>query len=174
MRIGSVFLPERGATDVLLAEVATRLMAGGVAVAGAVQHSTGCAVNHCDMDLQVLPDGPIIRISQNLGAGSSGCRLDAGALEVAVMQVTARLDGARLLVVNKFGKHESEGRGFRAMIADCLAEGVPVLIGTNSMNLTAFAEFTDGLAEEIAPDLASVMAWCDEVLAGEVHVKEGV
>ncbi len=174
MRIGSVFLPERGATDVLLAEVASVLMAQGVAVAGAVQYSSGCAVNHCDMDLQVLPDGPIIRISQNLGAGSTGCRLDAGALETAVMQVVARLDGARLLLVNKFGKHEAEGRGFRALIADCLAEDMPVLIGINSMNLEAFATFSEGMAEVVAPDRAAILAWCEDVLAGDINLKKVV
>lgn len=153
MRIGYVFLPERGATDAVLTEVAARLLAEGVAVAGAVQSNTGCDI-HCDMDVRVLPDGPVIRISQRLGAGSSGCRLDAGALEVAVMEVAARLAGARLLVVNKFGKHEAEGRGFRQMLAEVAGDGVPVLIGINSMNRQAFFDFAGDLAEEVAPERA--------------------
>lgn len=162
MRIGYVFLPERGATDAVLTEVAARLLAEGVAVAGAVQSNTGCDI-HCDMDVRVLPDGPVIRISQRLGAGSSGCRLDAGALEVAVMEVAARLAGARLLVVNKFGKHEAEGRGFRQMLADVAGTGVPVLIGINSMNRQAFFDFAGDLAEEVAPERA--LDWARLVVA---------
>lgn len=162
MRIGYVFLPERGATDAVLTEVAARLLAEGVPVAGAVQSNTGCDI-HCDMDVRVLPDGPVIRISQRLGAGSSGCRLDAGALEVAVMEVAARLAGARLLVVNKFGKHEAEGRGFRQMLADVAGDGVPVLIGINSMNRQAFFDFAGDLAEEVAPEHA--LDWARLVVA---------
>lgn len=162
MRIGYVFLPERGATDAVLTEVAARLLAEGVPVAGAVQSNTGCDI-HCDMDVRVLPDGPVIRISQRLGAGSSGCRLDAGALEVAVMEVAARLAGARLLVVNKFGKHEAEGRGFRQMLAEVAGDGVPVLIGINSMNRQAFFDFAGDLAEEVAPERA--LDWARLVVA---------
>jgi hypothetical protein len=101
------------------------------------------------MDVKVLPDGPVVRISQNLGAASSGCRLDAGALEMAVAEVAQRLPGARLLIVNKFGKHEAEGRGFRQMVADVAAEGVPVLIGMNSMNRQAFFDFAGDLATPV-------------------------
>ncbi|SEN51248.1 Protein of unknown function [Gemmobacter aquatilis] len=162
MRIGYVFLPERGATDAVLTEVAAHLLAEGVPVAGAVQSNTGCDI-HCDMDVRVLPDGPVIRISQRLGAGSSGCRLDAGALEVAVMEVAARLAGARLLVVNKFGKHEAEGRGFRQMLAEVAGDGVPVLIGINSMNRQAFFDFAGDLAEEVAPERA--LDWARLVVA---------
>lgn len=156
MRIGYVFSEARGATDRLLADVAGQLEAEGVRLAGAVQHNSACDDDsHCDMDLKVLPDGPVVRISQNLGAESSGCRLDAGALEVAVMAVAERLPGARLLIVNKFGKHEAEGRGFRQMVAEVASDGVPVLIGINSMNRQAFFDFAGDLAEPV-PEAAAL------------------
>lgn len=166
MRIGYVFLPERGATDRALAALAARLMSEGAAIAGAVQHNSGCADHHCDMDLRVLPDGPVLRISQNLGAESSGCRLDAGALEGAVMAVSTRLDGARLMIVNKFGKHEAEGRGFRHLVADVAAEGVPVIIGINSMNRQAFFDFAGDLAEEVP--VAALHDWAMAAMAEAV------
>lgn len=161
MRIGYVTLDERGATDRLLADLARGLLAGGVAVAGAVQHNLYCSAD-CEMDVQVLPDGPVIRISQKLGAGSSGCRLDAGALETAVAEVAGRMQGARLLIINKFGKHESEGRGFRQMVADAVADGLPVLIGVNRGNMAAFHEFAGDLAEPVAPE--AVAGWLSQVL----------
>ncbi|GGW23567.1 hypothetical protein GCM10011452_08440 [Gemmobacter lanyuensis] len=152
MQIGYVFQPERGATDQLLAGLAQRLIERGLPVAGAVQSNTGCDPQHCDMDLQVLPDGPVVRISQNLGAASSGCRLDAGALEVAVMEVARRMEGARLVIINKFGKHESEGRGFRQLLAEAAGAGIPVLIGINTMNRQAFFDFAGDLAQEVPVD----------------------
>ncbi|HRK42016.1 MAG TPA: DUF2478 domain-containing protein [Gemmobacter sp.] len=162
MRLATMTLPGRGETDRLLASVAARLQGQGVALAGAVQFNVDCG-DECEMEVQVLPDGPVIGISQSLGPGSQGCRLDAGALETAVAEVAARMAGARLLIVNKFGKHEAEGRGFRALIAEALAAGVPVLLGVNAMNMQAFQEFAGDLAEPVLPD--TLDAWLAEVLA---------
>lgn len=152
--------PDRGATDALLGVVAAQLQAAGVALAGAVQSNAGGDDPRCDMDLRLLPDGLVIRISQSLGPGSTGCRLDAGALETAVGLVEPRLAAAELLIVNKFGKHEAEGRGFRALVAEALAQGMPVLIGVNAANLVAFEEFSGGLAQPLAPDVGALVGWC--------------
>ncbi|MDT8855581.1 DUF2478 domain-containing protein [Paracoccaceae bacterium Fryx2] len=161
MRIGYVCQTDRGATDRLLSEVAALLKAEGVVLAGAVQVNSGCADEpRCDMDLVVLPDGPVIRISQYLGADSQGCRLDAGALEQAVGLAMARLTGAGLLVVNKFGKHESEGRGFRDLIAGALGQGIPVLVGVNPRSLAAFRAFAGDLAEPLLAEPEALCLWC--------------
>ena len=162
MRLATITLPGRGETDRLLAAVAARLQGQGVALAGAVQFNLDCG-DECEMEVQVLPDGPVIGISQSLGPGSQGCRLDAGALETAVAEVAARMAGARLLIVNKFGKHEAEGRGFRTLIGSALEAGMPVLIGVNAMNMQAFQAFAGEMAEPVLPD--TLDAWLAEVLA---------
>ena len=162
MRLATITLPGRGETDRLLASVAARLQGQGVALAGAVQFNLDCG-DECEMEVQVLPDGPVIGISQSLGPGSQGCRLDAGALEAAVAEVAARMAGARLLIVNKFGKHEAEGRGFRGLIGSALEGGMPVLIGVNAMNMQAFQAFAGEMAEPVLPD--TLDAWLAEVLA---------
>lgn len=161
MRIGYLFQPDRGATDRLLADVATRLRAVGARLAGAVQSNAPCDTGpRCDMDLAVLPDGPVIRISQALGAASLGCRLDAGALELAVLEAGRRLAGAEVLIVNKFGKHEAEGRGFRNLVAEALAQGIPVVIGVNNPNRAAFMAFVGDLAEPLPDDVPAIVDWC--------------
>ncbi|MBT5415668.1 MAG: DUF2478 domain-containing protein [Rhodospirillaceae bacterium] len=82
MSIATITAEGRGATDRLLSAVAARLAAEGRRPVGVVKTITGRPfADHCDMDLQVLPDGPVIRITQDLGAHSASCRLDAGALE---------------------------------------------------------------------------------------------
>lgn len=167
MQIAVVSAPERGCTDQMLACVAGELLACGVKVAGVVQTNIERAGrDHCDMDLRVLPSGPLIRISQNLGAASQGCRLDAGALEIAVMAVERSLaDGADLMIVNKFGKHEAEGRGFRDLIAAALAAGIPVLCGINPRNRSAFDEFAEGIAVATPSDTAQITHWVRGALA---------
>ena len=77
----------------------------------------------------------------------------------------AVLRGADVLIVNKFGKHEAEGRGFRDVIAEALARDMPVLVGTNGLNRPAFDAFAGGLAVELAPAAAEIDAWIGRALA---------
>jgi hypothetical protein len=64
--------------------------------------------------------------------------------------------------LNKFGKHEAEGRGFRDLIADALSEGIPVLTAVNQMNEAAFLEFTDGFATKVSADVGKLSEWVNE------------
>lgn len=159
--------PGRGDTDLLLARLAARLAAQGLRLAGAVQINTERDVHGpCDMDVKVLPDGPVIRISQDLGRGARGCRLDSAALETAVGLTEARLNGgAHALIVNKFGKHEAEGRGFRGTIAEALGRGLPVLVGLNGLNQDAFHAFSGGEAIELPPELDALEGWLSAAIA---------
>ena len=163
MRIGYVSLQERGATDACLVDTIAMLTARGLPMAGIVQTNTDCTdPQRCDMDVRVLPDGPVLRISQDLGAGARGCRLDGGVLEQAVAEVVQRLDGAAFLVVNKFGKQEALGRGFVPVIAEAAGRGLPVLLGVNGLNLPAFEEFAGGMAQPLPADPAAIAAWALE------------
>lgn len=153
MRIGTLTLAEAGATDAAVARIAALLSARGLLVSGVVQSNsdrTGDAA--CDMDLTVLRGGGRYRISQSLGAGSSGCRLNPAALEAAVADLSSRVEGAQVLVLNKFGVHEAAGRGFRGVIAEALGQGVPVLIGVASKNRAAFDAFAGDLADAVEED----------------------
>ena len=67
-----------------------------------------------------------------------------------------------LLIINKFGKHEAEGRGFRPLIAEALARDIPVLLGVNALNLDAFEGFSCGLAEELSADATAIATWFEQ------------
>lgn len=166
MKLAFTIAPGRGETNVLLANVAECLIQRGIRVAGTVQIDTERGDDRkCDMDVKVLPDGPLIRISEDRGVGARGCRLDTDALEGAVSDTEAALaKGADLLLVNKFGKHEAEGRGFRAAIAMALEMDIPVLVGVNKLNRAAFVAFCGTGAEELPAELASISSWLDAAL----------
>lgn len=167
--LGWFQLPEGatpGAADRLL-EALTRELAGeGMRLAGAVQvnrdRGPDCA---CDMDIVVLgeEDRPI-RISQSLGTGALGCRLDPGGLETAAARVGANLAGAELLILPKFGKQEAIGRGFCSVIGQAILDGQPVLLHVSREQHPAFAEFSGDLAQEVHPD--ALAAWCQRQAAG--------
>ncbi len=166
MTIAFTMAPGRGDTDRLLEGLATDLAARGYHCIGTVQiNSTRADAGPCDMDVRVLPDGPVLRISQDLGPSARGCRLDPGALETAAGLVAARLSaGADLLIINKFGKHEADGRGFRDVIAHAVAMDVPVLVGLNALNRAAFEAFAGGLAAEVPPERRAIEVWLEEAV----------
>jgi nucleoside-triphosphatase THEP1 len=162
------YVVNRGATgtDPVITETAERLISMGHCVAGLVQSNTergdGC---RCDMDVKVLPSGEVFRISQDRGPAARGCRLDPSMLEAGVALVDRALDGAPdILVLNKFGKHEAEGRGFRQTIAEALARGIPVILGINPLNLEAFLCFAGEMAEEIACTPQATLGWAQAAL----------
>jgi hypothetical protein len=160
MRLAFVTAEERGATDACLAAAVLRLADSGLRLAGGVQQNLDRDDRSvCDMDLYLLPDGPSLRISQDLGPMAEGCRLDADALETAVAAVARRLDGCQALIVNKFGKQEQIGRGFVPLIAAALEAGLPVLVGVNAMNLAGFRAFAGDLAAELPAEPETVARW---------------
>lgn len=164
MKIAYTMAPGRGDMDGLLLQVANTLISRGFHPAGTVQINTERPGDGpCDMDVKILPKGPALRISQHLGTGAKGCRLNPEALETAVAHVArdlARPDAPpECLIINKFGKHEAEGRGFRDVIAQALIQDIPVLVGVNALNRDAFLEFSDGLAEEVPATLPDLLAW---------------
>ena len=140
---------ERGRVDEVIAELAETLVRGGLDVAGLVQSNPvregRC---RCDMALRELASGREIGISQDLGNGSRGCRLDPGALETAVGWVQASLSpDIDVLILNKFGKREAEGAGLRPVIASAVALGIPVVVGLGAENRAAWEAFCGGDGE---------------------------
>ncbi len=166
MRLGYVVPGESMTADTVLVQVAQSLLAKGLRVAGAIQHNHGAASNgRCHMDLEILTGAKVVRISQDLGPHARGCRLDPGALEEAVGQVIEALGAGSagrpdILLVNKFGKQEIEGRGFRPAIGAAMAGDIPVFVIVPSASLAAFKTFTEGMGEAVEGNAEEIADWC--------------
>lgn len=162
--IGYIATAQRGASDLLIADLATRLQSSGMIVAGAVQiNSETDRSARCNMDLRVLQAGHIVRISQSLGPQSRGCRLDPAGLEEAAGLVEADLGASappHILIVNKFGKHECDGRGFAPAIAKALERDIPVILAVSPLNEAAFLAWAGEFAQPVAAIPAQMDAWC--------------
>lgn len=164
MKIACVTSPERGGTDRLLSDIASRLQKKGVALAGIVKDLDHASAyeNGCDVKVRVLPGGPVIKITQDLGAGSDACRLDPSAIAQAVATVeNGNFDDAELFILNKFGPEEAAGRGFCAAIGAALERDIPVLVGVGPATKEAFDSFCGGLAEPVAPQPESILDWLE-------------
>lgn len=163
--LGYFSQPKRGFADQLLAGVVDVLQGEGVRLAGALQVNKAGPTGCCEvMDLRLLgmPEHDAIRISQALGAAAKGCRLDPQGLEMAVGLISSGLQngGPDLVVLNKFGKQEAEGRGFRPVVFQALEAGLPVLLPVSHDARPAFHAFTEGMGEELAADHQTLLDWC--------------
>ncbi len=122
-----------------------RLRLGGVIEKPAAPAARG---RRCDMNLLELATGRTIRISEERGALARGCRLDLDGLARTCALVLSSLAQVDLILLNKFGKSEAEGGGFRCIISDALALEIPVVIGVPRRNLAAWREYAGELAVE--------------------------
>lgn len=137
--------------DQALRQVVRQFEAAGRRLAGVVQRDTPLADRAgCVMTLEELSTGAAIEISQDRGPHARGCRLDHGEMARAIQLASAALQASPdLLVLNKFGKTEVEGGGFRALIAAAIEQGVPVLIAVPYRNIDPWRAFAGDLAREI-------------------------
>jgi len=147
--------------------VARDLRTQGFRLSGVLLNPCNQPARHaCDMDLIDLATGSRIHISQNLGAGSTGCRLDAAAIEAVSMTVKAGMGAATpdVLILNRFGKQEAKGRGFHPVIVSALEGGIPVLVGVSELNRPAFESFAAGLAIQLPNSSSAVLYWISQFL----------
>lgn len=142
--------------DVLL-DICGHLASKGYALAGMVQTAKSRpGRSRCDMILEDLGSGTQVEISEDRGPLARGCMLAVSQLLQAIELATRSLDDrCDLLVVNKFGKTEAEGGGFRPLIVEAMARDIPVLIAVPAANLESWRHFAQGLAVEIPAESLS-------------------
>ena len=147
--------------DELMAEVADALKREAVRLGGVVQHNNGDCMSGCaSMALEDLASGQLFAISEDRGAGSAGCRLDAGGLAAAGAAISGALSGpVDLVIVNKFGKQEVLGQGLRAEIAAGVVAGLPLLTAVRDDMLPAWSEFAGEDWQRLPPEPAAVTGW---------------
>ena len=145
---------DRATIDRTLRDLVRDLRARGLRLAGVVQRDVARADRRrCDMILESLSGGEPILISQDRGPHARGCRLVVHELLKAMQMVAAALETAPdVLILNKFGKTEAEGGGFRDLIAKAMELGIPVLVGVPRRNLEAWRDYAGSLGTEIDLD----------------------
>ena len=115
--------------DALLLGICDELRLRGLHIGGVLQSSHGargqCAASVLVTDLR---SGEVFDIWDRRGTGARGCRLDEGGLldaEPAINDaIAANVD---LLVVNRFGRAESLGRGLIGSFTAAIEAGIPIL-----------------------------------------------
>jgi nucleoside-triphosphatase THEP1 len=160
-RLAAILYGPADDADALLAEFAQDLQRSGVRVGGIVQRNLRDAAGRkTGMDVLDLVEGHTISICQQLGSGSTACKLDAAGLAEAAMAVQ-RAIGAHvdLIVVNKFSKQEASGNGLRNELADAIMSGIPVLTAVPEKCLADWKTFAGDCGTTLSASRPVVDNW---------------
>jgi Protein of unknown function (DUF2478) len=117
----------------------------------------------------LLHTGEELQLFQNLGACAAGCRLDVGELLNAGARVASAIDqGADLVIVNRFGRQECEGKGLSHLIERALSADIPVVIAVPSHRFADWIRFADGMSVKLRCDREALEAWWQAVSAKSI------
>jgi hypothetical protein len=164
--------------DALLARTVAALQGAGRRVQGLLmRHEGGMAGDTaCGVEMFLVDVSTDERylVSQPMGSLSKACRADPqGFARATVVMRRALAERPDLVVLNRFGKLEAEGRGMNAELLALMAEGVPVLTAVAPAYRDAWAAFSGGAA--VLPlDEAAVHQWLDAHLSPQAAVAVAV
>lgn len=146
--------------DAILAALGENLSERGLNVAGLIQKrgepKPDCACR--EMHLRDLASGKSYLISESRGPEASGCHLDWQALTNLAQALEKDLsETTDVLIINRFGRSESEGRGFRGAIEKAMMLGIQVVVACRDEYGAQWRAFHGGLATECSPDVLSLL-----------------
>lgn len=147
--------------DAIFKWIVSECRSRDLVLSGVLQHPAfEGADKRCDVLLEDLASGHRTLLFEDRGAGARGCRLDVAALVEASMRVESSLENdPALLVLNKFGKVESDGGGMCGLMAKALERGIPAIIGVPTRNLDAWRNFAGGFSIELSEDTDQIAEW---------------
>jgi hypothetical protein len=168
-----VYSDDQNPDEVLFA-FCNDLKRSGSRPVGLVQHGH-CVGEPSDLSALLIHTNEQIRLFQNLGSCAEGCRLDVGQLLTAGARVATAIDhGADLVVINRFGRLEREGKGLSFLIEMAIGSGIPTVIAVPANRFMDWVKFSEGMSVKLSCDVASLHRWWSSMLrrtgAGERQV----
>jgi hypothetical protein len=150
--------------DQILREFAADLNHRGYRAVGLVQLGHHCVDDK--LSAMLVHTGEQLHLFQDLGSCSTGCRLDVGQLLDAGQQIAGAIDqGADLLIVNRFGRQEREGKGLSYLVERALSAEIPVVIAVPSHRFEDWIKFADGMSVKLRCEREALDGWWSAVSA---------
>lgn len=163
--IAAIVHTENGLADELLADFAFTLHKNGWRVRGLVQQSQ----SGLDKKATVLVDldkGTCFPLFQNLGTGAGSCSIDQSSMAAASIVLRNALDEKPdLVIVNRFGAMEAEGKGFADEMLALMSEEIPLLTVVRESWSFDWRCFIGGAGTQLEPSLNALEAWFSGVQA---------
>lgn len=151
--------------DAVLRDFAADLNARGVRVVGMVQAGQ-CADS--SLSAVLLHSGERVLLAQDFDPAAQGCRLDLARLQNAGMRIADALaHGADLVIINRFGKRERDGKGLSWLIERALDADIPVVIAVGKDHFADWIKFAGGMSVRLGCARDALEAWWHGVAAGD-------
>jgi nucleoside-triphosphatase THEP1 len=147
----------------VLREFAADLKARGMRAVGMVQ-AGACADS--SLSAVLVHSGETLLLAQDFDPAAKGCRLDLGRLQNAGAQVADAIEaGADLVIINRFGKREQNGKGLGYLIDKALAADIPVVIAVSGDRFADWIKFAGGMTVKLPCDRDALDSWWQNVSA---------
>ena len=150
--------------DEILRDFAAELNGRGYRAVRLVQLGHHCV--DARLSAMLVHTGEQLPLFQNLGSCSAGCRLDVGQLLGAGQRIAGAIDqGADLLIVNRFGRQEREGKGLSHLVERALSADIPVVSAVHSHRFADWIKFADGMSVKLPCSREALDGWWNAVSA---------
>jgi hypothetical protein len=152
--------------DGLLRDVAGSLTRAKTRLGGLLQFADGGDARRASSVKVVdVYSGDRYEIWEPRGHWARGCRLDENGLAQAEAGVLESLDaGIDLLILNRFGRAESKGRGLIACFVQAMSVGVPILTAVREPFDVEWDRFHGGMGTNLPPEPRAILRWANGVL----------
>jgi hypothetical protein len=162
--LAALIYEQRQDPDEILHEFAADLNGRGYRAIGLVQLGHHCV--DANLSAMLVHTGEQLPLFQDLGSCSAGCWLDVGQLLDAGQQIANAIDqGADLLIINRFGRREREGKGLSYLVERALSAVIPVVIAVPSHRVADWIKFADGMSVKLRCNREALDGWWSAVSA---------
>ena len=153
--------------DAVLRSFAADLNARGFRVVGMVQAGQ-CADS--SLSAVLLHSGEKLLLAQDFDPSAQGCRLDLARLQNAGARIADVLaHGADLVIINRFGKRERDGKGLSWLIERALDADIPVVIAVGKDHFADWIKFAGGMSVKLGCDRDALEIWWQGISAGDAQ-----
>jgi hypothetical protein len=132
-------------------------------------HPAGSAIPfsiNSSLSAVLVHSGEKLLLAQDFDPRASGCRLDADRLQNAAERIAGALEaGADIMIINRFGKRERDGKGLAYLIERAHAADVPVVIAVSNRNFAEWIKFAGGMSVKLACNRRPLDTWWRKVSA---------
>ena len=147
--------------DAVLRDFAAELNARGCRAVGMVQ-AGACADS--SLSAVLVHSGETLLLAQDFDPSAKGCRLDVSRLQNAGARVADAMEaGADVLIVNRFGKRERDGKGLAYLIERAVGADIPVVIAVSSASFADWIKFAGGMTVKLPCDRGALDGWWHNV-----------
>jgi hypothetical protein len=153
--------------DRLLLDFTEDLRRSGVRTAGLVQLDgwTGQSDDRAVRTV-VLSSREVIPVGHERNLAAKGCGLDCRQLASIVKMIETAIQGADLVVINRFGKLEAAGKGLIELIQQAADADIPVLIAVPEHRFPGWIKYSAGMSVRLPCRRTALDRWWQSVAMG--------